>query len=215
MLRFPYSMHSHEPWYGRIKPQIIARPLIQNNEGGSKLVDYKFHMFAQPDGPSKVICKIIDPENHWGAVVDENYERLPFEWNYEAHPPLQGAIPQVPTFFEMLADAYELSKDFDYVRVDFMVEGESYYFTELTFATAGGHASFAPESYNRAIGDWWHLDTGNALKRFIWKSRTWLPLWKTERPMRNLRRLDRDKKDWQLWAIKKEDYLLPEYHEPS
>ena len=207
MLRQPYSMLGQEPWYGRIHPQIVARPLVRNPDGTPYLNDCKFHLFKQKDGSTKVICEIINTYPHWRAIFDENFKRLPFDWSPDTYPPPQDNPEKPKQFEEMLADAQVLSSDFDYVRVDFMMGAEEYYFTELTFAPAGGHPEITPPEWDKIVGSYWDLDTGNMFKRFFWKTRAWLPLWKTERPMRNILRLYRYKQsEWAIRGIRQIDY---------
>ena len=208
MLAWPYSMCGQEPWYGRIKPQIVARPLITNSEGSPFLNDCKFHIFKQPDGSTKVICEIINTYPHWRAIFDESYERLPFDWSPNQYPPPSVDPPKPEQFEAMLADAYELAADFDYVRVDFMMGAQEYYFSELTFAPAGGRPQITPSCWDEVVGSYWHLDIGNPVKRFFWKCRAWLPLWRTERPMRNLRRLYRYRDDWAISGMRPKHYDL-------
>ncbi|MCL2024353.1 MAG: hypothetical protein FWG78_01045 [Coriobacteriia bacterium] len=206
MLLWPYSMRGQEPWYGRIKAQIIARPLIRNSDGSAFLNDYKFHMFRQADGTRKVVCAITNIYPRWRILVDENFTSLPFEWNPTVYEHLKEAPDKPDNFDAMLEDACRLSEDFDCVRVDFMMGADEYYFTELTFAPASGLAFFSPPEYDKIVGSYWHLDTGNPLKRAFWFCRAWLPLWKTERPMRNLRRLYRYRNDWAITGIRQKDY---------
>lgn len=206
MLAWPYSMVGQEPWYGRITPRIIARPLIKDSDGSTFLLDVKFHVFRQPDGSQVIVVTCINRNPRWLAVFDEKYHHLPYNWASDVFPPPEHDPPKPAQWEEMVEDARRLAGDFDYVRVDFMLGAQEYYFTELTFAPGGGYSLITPTEWDRIVGSYWHLDTGTPIKRLFWFSRTWLPLWRTERPMRNLRRLYRYRDDWSIRAIQRSDY---------
>ena len=64
-------------------------------------------------------------------------------------------IPSVklPVFFsQMLEMAKDLSKDFPFVRVDFFLANDRYYFAELTFTPGAGMMPFNPEKYDLEWG---------------------------------------------------------------
>jgi len=207
MLDWPYSMIGQEPWYGHIKPRIIARRRVRNCEGHLFPDDYKFHLFAQPDGSKKVICAIgkVAPKGRF--LVDEDFCPLPFEWNPTPYSQTMHQPSKPIQFDEMLADALLLSEGFDYVRIDFMKTEDEYYFTEFTFTSAGGHVKLIPSEYDEIVGDYWHLDTGNALQRVWWHARAWAPLWRTEMPVRWLRRLKAKTDLWGQFSFPETRYL--------
>jgi hypothetical protein len=210
MLRWPYSMVGEEPWYGRVKPQVMVQPMLRSRGAGQRLNDAKFHVFAQPDGSQVVLGQIIDRDTNSHAMFDEEFNSLGFQWNV-AHfnpPPRAFAVPT--GYREMVADAKRLACGIDYVRVDFMVAEDNYYFTELTFSPAGGRPLMNPPEFDVTVGGYWHLDTGNPLKRSLWFARTWMPLWKTERPMRILRRLARRQNEWRIPGIRIDEYRMDE-----
>ena len=60
---------------------------------------------------------------------------------------------ELPTFFgEMLEMAKKLSKEFPFVRVDFFLAGDTYYFAELTFTPSACMMPFNPEKYDLEWG---------------------------------------------------------------
>lgn len=205
MLKWPYSMASHEPWYGRSEPAAIVRKLIKNSDGSPYLNDLKIHVFPQPRGNFKYICWVQNRNPSWRAMFDEDFQPLNFRWNM-TYPPPDFDIPKPEGFDQMLEYARELAKPFDYARVDFMLGAKEFYFTEVTFASGGGVQKADPPEMDEVIGSWWHLDTGNFLKRMWWFTRTWLPLWRTERPMRNVRRLHRFRSEWGIPSVTPRNY---------
>ena len=52
----------------------------------------------------------------------------------------------------MKKDAEVLCEDFPFVRVDFFVANNTYYFAELTFTPSGGMMPFNPDKYDLEWG---------------------------------------------------------------
>ena len=62
-------------------------------------------------------------------------------------------IEQLPEFFdEMKETAKKLSEDFPFVRVDFFIANDTYYFAELTFSPSAGMMQFNPDKYDLEWG---------------------------------------------------------------
>ena len=67
---------------------------------------------------------------------------------------IEIASAQFPPFFEQMKnDAETLSKDFPFVRVDFFIANNRYYFAELTFTPSAGMMPFNPEKYDLLWGE--------------------------------------------------------------
>lgn len=185
----------------------MVQPILKSPTDSEHLDDLKFHVFAQPDGSQKVISYLVNANEHWLAMFDEDFRRMDFDWHTDLYPPPLHE-PQRPDAYEdMLRDAKRLAEGIDYVRVDFMVATDNYYFTELTFTPTGGRPRMSPPEWDLILGDYWHLNTGNAFKRLYWLTRTWLPLWRTERPMRVLRRLASLQSEINMRGLRPPDYL--------
>ena len=59
-----------------------------------------------------------------------------------------------PGFYqEMLEAAKVLSEDFPFVRVDFFVTDDFWYFAELTFTPGAGMMPFDPDSFDHVWGN--------------------------------------------------------------
>lgn len=206
-LRWPYSMASEEPWYGWQQPQIVAQPLILSPEGNKYIQDIKFHIFRRAEGQPKVVCEVINTTPHWRVIFDENFQRLPFEWSPSDYPP-PSVVPERPERFEeMLRDAIALADGIDYVRVDFLLGSDNYYFPELTFGPVGGRPLMDPPEWDEIVGGWWDLDVGDVWQRAMWRARAWWPMWATEMPIRLVRRLALHEDDIFLPALQHEQYL--------
>ena len=60
---------------------------------------------------------------------------------------------ELPVFFEEMKQAATiLCKDFPFVRVDFFLANNRYYFAELTFTPSGGMMPFNPDKYDLQWG---------------------------------------------------------------
>ena len=92
---------------------------------------------------------LIDDRHAKMGFFDIEGARIPFSRNdYEAIEELD-----FPAFFpQMVEDARTLSKDFSFVRVDFFVVREKYYFAEMTFTPGGGMITFNPSVYDAEWG---------------------------------------------------------------
>ena len=65
-------------------------------------------------------------------------------------------IPYIslPPFFDDMKKAAQiLCKDFPFVRVDFFLANEKFYFAELTFTPSGGMMPFNPDKYDLEWGN--------------------------------------------------------------
>ena len=58
-----------------------------------------------------------------------------------------------------------LCKEFPFVRVDFFVTNEIYYFAELTFTPSGGMMPFNPDKYDLEWGE--NMDISKELKKYV------------------------------------------------
>ena len=207
-LKWPYSMVGQEPWYGRVQPQIVVQPLLRSSEGSSYLDDAKFHVFSSKGGQKRIIGEIINLQGHWRAMFTESFDFIPCDISVGEYPRPEAVLERPSYWKHMIEDVKKLSSalNIDYVRIDFMMARDNYYFTEFTFAPNGGLLSTNPPEWNKELGDYWDFDRGNAGKRLFWFVRAWLPLWRTELPLRLFRRLYRYKNEWGHY-IRPEDYL--------
>lgn len=123
-----------EPHYLIIEPKVYAEELLDLGEG-RVLTDYKFHCIK-----GEIVDVFLAGENANGerkyATVDLNWDVLP----YTKESYLLDPLPGKPLCLEeMKKYARILSKDFDFVRVDFYEYDGKVYFSELTFSPWGGY----------------------------------------------------------------------------
>lgn len=154
----PYAFRKHEWAYQPIARRIIIEALLRD-EDGKLPSDYKFHMLS---GKCSMIQVIDDRFEHKNTSFYTN------EWsllNVARESLQQGTGVKRPDNLKKMIDLAEnLSKPFDYVRVDLYSIGDRIYFGELTHYPQSGMGRFIPESFDFDFGANW------ALKHNYWKS---------------------------------------------
>lgn len=138
--------------YRGIPPCILVEQYI--GDGAQAPIDYKFHMFKQPDGSFQYVLQVIydrlQPPLSMTFFV--NNLRQPFHGIRDT-----GRSP--PCGHTLLHKALELSQmlamDFDYVRVDWYIQDERIYFGELTFTPGAGLVTGLDRGLDRIMGDMW------------------------------------------------------------
>lgn len=173
-----YYWSSREWAYKDIKPRILAEKYMgdfcQSNETNGKseiscdilqskygLLDYKFMCF---NGKAKILFLDIGvigkgeghAENYYRNVYDRDGKEMPFKETRE-HYPVPVSLPD--NFKEMVDIAEKLSKGIACLRVDlYRMSNGDIKVGELTFFHGGGMSNvFAPEIWDRTLGDWIEL----------------------------------------------------------
>ena len=124
--RFNLELH-----YSRIKEhKIICEEYL-----GDCITDYKFFCF---NGKPKFVYVSNDLIHDRQAKISYfNIDGSQIPIIRDDYAPMENVV--FPPFFkDMVKDAENLSKDFPFVRVDFFIANNRYYFAELTFNPAGG-----------------------------------------------------------------------------
>lgn len=127
--------------YSKIKPRLI----ICEEYLGSNITDYKFFCF---NGEPRFIYVSND------LVHDRQAQIGFFNLDGSKMPLRRGDYADIPKvnlpeyFDEMLCAAKKLCEDFPFVRVDFFVNNNKYYFAELTFTPSACMMPFEPDKYD-------------------------------------------------------------------
>lgn len=116
---------------------------------GENIIDYKFFCFnGKPD------CIYVSTD-----LVHDRQAQIGFFYLDGQKMPLHRDdytdIPRVtlPLFYDEMKTAAEiLCKDFPFVRVDFFVANNTWYFAELTFTPSAGMMPFNPDKYDLEWG---------------------------------------------------------------
>lgn len=142
--------YGHKEWcYKNVPRRIIIERLLGSRDEPPE--DFKFFCF---NGVPRVIQ--VDQgrfNNHTRTLYDPSWRVLPFECDYPPGP----VVPAPSGLAKLLRVASELSRDFDFVRVDlYYVEGRVY-FGELTNHPAAGLARYRPPEWDQWLGAFWVL----------------------------------------------------------
>lgn len=133
-----------ETHYSKIQPHITCEEFL-----GDCIIDYKFFCF---NGKPKYMYVSSDLVHDRQAQIGFFYldgKKMPLI--RDDYAPMD--IEELPSFFEEMKHAAEiLCQDFPFVRVDFFVANETYYFAELTFTPSGGMMPFNPDKYDLEWG---------------------------------------------------------------
>ena len=133
-----------ETHYSKIKPHITCEEFL-----GDCIIDYKFFCF---NGEPKYIYVSSDLIHDRQAEIGFFYldgTKMPLI--RDDYAPMD--IEELPPFFDQMKEAARvLCQDFPFVRVDFFLANDTYYFAELTFTPSGGMMPFNPDKYDLEWG---------------------------------------------------------------
>lgn len=131
--------------YSEIKPHLITCEKYL----GNSVIDYKFFCFN-----GVPYCIYVSKD-----LIHDRQAQIGFFYLDGNKMPLHRDdytdLPTVtlPPFFDEMRDAATIiSKDFPFVRVDFFIANETWYFAELTFTPGAGMMPFNPECYDLEWG---------------------------------------------------------------
>lgn len=132
--------------------RILAEQYINDESGG--LIDYKVHCF---NGEPKFV--LVCQERFSKTGLKEDFYDLSWKIMDVKRPNVEHGTPiSKPTSFDkMLELSRTLSKDIQFLRVDFYYTNGKILFGELTLFPASGFQRFVPEYYDRLFGDWIEL----------------------------------------------------------
>ena len=140
-----------ERHYSKIIPHITCEEYL-----GDNITDYKYFCF---NGEPKFIYVSTD-------LVHDRQAQIGFFYLDGKKMPLRRDdytdIPSVelpPFFNEMTAMAKTLCQDFPFVRVDFFIANNQYYFAELTFTPSACMMPFNPDKYDLEWGKMLDIET--------------------------------------------------------
>lgn len=155
-LRRNYYWHGREWPYRYVEPRIIAEPFLfdpKKPEAKSLLV-YKFMCFG---GVPRIVQTIQNDKTPY-----ETIDYFDVEWNLldlrQNFPNSEKPLCRPHSFSKMLELATILSQGQPFLRVDFYEIDEKPIFSELTFFSDSGTASFNPTTWDQKLGDWIDFD---------------------------------------------------------
>ena len=156
-LKEDFGVFNIEPHYSMIK----ERRVFCEEYLGEKLIDYKFFCF---NGVPKIICVTEnlyhDRDARIGFVDVEGNSVVIRRDDYKAIENIE-----FPSFYgEMLEDTKRLCNGYAFVRVDFFVTKNTYYFAEFTFTPGAAMIPFKPESIDEEWGNM--LDISEVMQKY-------------------------------------------------
>ncbi|WP_380177426.1 ATP-grasp fold amidoligase family protein [Kalamiella sp. sgz302252] len=89
-------------------------------------------------------------------IYDVNWHLQPFTMGQPNNP---REIPRPVLYSRMLELAEKLADSFDYCRVDFFMNHENIWFSEITFTPERGKIRFSPRIWDYKLGELWQLTT--------------------------------------------------------
>jgi hypothetical protein len=148
-LKFPYGTLKHEWAYGKIKERLVIVEKLIRDEENKIPKDYKFHMI---NGECAFIQIDFDRfTGHSRTLYDKNWKFIKATLKFKQGP----ESPKPKNFDKMLEIARNLSKGFDYVRIDLYDIGSKIYFGEMTNYPGSGMEKFTPQSFDFRLGKYW------------------------------------------------------------
>lgn len=145
-LKEDFGAFNIEPHYSAIKQHMI----ICEEYLGTEIVDYKFFCF---NGIIKFMYVSYDLLHDRQAKIGFfNLDGSKMALTRDDYVDIQN-IDLPPFFEEMKKTAADLCKDFPFVRVDFFLANNRYYFAELTFTPGACMMPFNPKEYDNKLGN--------------------------------------------------------------
>lgn len=151
-LKEPFGTFTNEPWYTRIRPQVMIEELLEDPRYGIPQ-DYKFYVFN-----GRVEIVLVQTErfrNDSARYYTRDWQPLDFTRGY----PLSPVLPPPANLGDMISLAETLSDNLDFVRVDFysINHDSEIRFGEITFAPSAGWGPFSPRSADFDLGSLWKM----------------------------------------------------------
>lgn len=156
-LKEDFGAFNIEPHYSKIKQRMI----VCEEFLGECITDYKFFCFNGKPKFIYVSNDLIHDRQAQIGFFNLDGSKMPIE--REDYTDIASVT--LPSFFDEMKKAAEiLCADFPFVRVDFFLANDRYYFAELTFTPSGGMMPFNPDKYDLEWGNM--LDISELKKRY-------------------------------------------------
>lgn len=151
-LKEDFGAFNVEIHYSRIKRRVITCEEFL----GESITDYKFFCFH-----GKPHCIYVSTD-----LIHDRQAQIGFFYPDGKKMPLHRddytdiSEVSLPPFFDEMKNAAEvLCRDFPFVRVDFFIANNTWYFAELTFTPGAGMMPFNPDSFDLEWGNMLAIDT--------------------------------------------------------
>ncbi|RRZ86186.1 ATP-grasp fold amidoligase family protein [Erwinia sp. 198] len=142
--------------YKNIPPLILAEQYIDIFASADPDITpelYRVHCFHQKARFTE--ADFTDASgNKLTNIYDEGWRLQPFTMGQSNNP---RAIPRPAGYARLLELAEMLSEGIDYCRVDFFMNKENIWFSEITFTPERGKIKFSPRVWDYRLGELWQL----------------------------------------------------------
>lgn len=161
-LKRKYYYAGRELVYKNVQPRIIVEAMM-TEESGDGLIDFKFFCFHGEPKFLSISAGLDDHMTAKRAFYNMDLSKAAFQRSdYRC----LDKIPKIPEDYdEMIEIARTLSKNIPFVRIDLYEINGKIYFSEITFAPAGGYGPMEPKEYDEIIGEYIDLNRVGAIKR--------------------------------------------------
>lgn len=137
-LRMNHYLVSRERNYKYLTPKVIVEPLIFDQDD---ITDFRIFCYR---GKPRLICLDVGKYTQYTrAFFTTDWGKQDYSLGYPLH---ENVIERPKCLDAMLDVAAVLSRDLDFVRVDFYTNGEHFYLGELTHSHASAAQRFIPVS---------------------------------------------------------------------
>jgi len=151
----PY--YTNREWqYKNIKPQILVEKKLNVFEGKDQDVTpemFRVHCFHKKPMYIEADFTCVNGREYVN-IYDSEWVLQPFTLGYGNTP---YDIERPRSLDDILDVSAELATDFDYCRVDLMVENERVYFSEITLTPESGQLKFSPAEWDLRLGCLWDM----------------------------------------------------------
>ena len=138
-----YTSGSNEPQYAHIEPRFYIEEKVEDRILG-KTSEAIVHMVRCINGEPVSI----------GVSHERKMNHYDINWNYISLPTVTIEIPKPANLEKLIHCARELSKPFEFVRMDFYLSSDKIYLSEYTFTPAGGN-HVLPTHLEYSLGALW------------------------------------------------------------
>lgn len=143
LTRSPYTT-IREKNYKHLRKRLISEAMLPDAENTK---DYKF--FCYKGEPQLIQVDSMRHTSHKRNIYSSEWKEIDVSYNFP-----RGDIEKKPEcLYEMLGTCRILSKDFEFVRIDFFVCGDRFYVGEITHCPESAHGRFGSVKEERLFSD--------------------------------------------------------------
>ncbi|HBR2801021.1 TPA: glycosyl transferase [Klebsiella pneumoniae] len=151
----PY--YTNREWqYKNIQPKIMVEQKLNVFDGKNQDITpemFRVHCFHKKPVYIEADFTCVNGREYVN-IYDSDWVLQPFSLGYRNTP---YGIERPCYLDEFLEISAKLATDFDYCRVDLMVENEKVYFSEITLTPESGQLKFSPAEWDLRLGCLWDM----------------------------------------------------------